>query len=383
MTSRRQPPGQPSLCAALVPAPLGPLLAGLGAGAAVLIRPNLAALALVPALAVTLGQRPASGVARLGRLAAFGAGLLPGCLAVAWINSLLYGSPLSSGYGSLAVLFEWSSAGPNLRQFVTWLVESQTPIALLGLVGVPLVPARPLAGMVDGRAVRVLLGGLILTTWLSYLFYRPFDAWWYLRFLLPSWPAMMVVAAVVCERVAVRLGLVRSGALVILIAVGVAVLTTGHARQHGVFRLWADERRYVDVGHFLEDGTEANTIFISLQHSGSVRFYGGRSTIRFDWLDPQSLDTCVQWLRTRGFHPFFLLEEWEEPAFRERFAPFSALGRLDWIPRAVLTKPVRVSLYDPLDRGRETAPVRIPASGRTGCRPSARWGDRGGGPAGR
>ena len=51
---------------------------------------------------------------------------------------------------------------------------------------------------------RVLLGGSLLVVLLSYLFYQPFDAWWYLRFLLPMWPVMMLLTAAALESMARR-----------------------------------------------------------------------------------------------------------------------------------------------------------------------------------
>ena len=40
-----------------------------------------------------------------------------------------------------------------------------------------------------------LLAVLASTTWLVYAAYPAFDAWWFLRFLLPSWPAMFIGTA--------------------------------------------------------------------------------------------------------------------------------------------------------------------------------------------
>jgi hypothetical protein len=37
-------------------------------------------------------------------------------------------------------------------------------------------------------------------------------------------------------------------------------------------------------------------------------------------------------LRRLGYQPYFLLEEWEVPVFRERFQRSSPLGALDWPP---------------------------------------------------
>src|SRR5262249_29212634 len=90
---------------------------------------------------------------------------------------------------------------------------------------------------------------------------------------------------------------------------------------------------------------------ISMQHSGSVRYYAGRLTIRYDWITPTRLDTVVEELRRLGYHPYFLLENWEAVDFQRRFGEYSALGTLDWPPIARLDHPADVKIFDPADRG--------------------------------
>jgi hypothetical protein len=93
---------------------------------------------------------------------------------------------------------------------------------------------------------------------------------------------------------------------------------------------------------------------IGLQHSGSIRYYADRTTVRYDLLDPRWLDPAFDYLREQGRSPCILLKDWEEPAFRARFAERSALGRLDWPPAAEYRTAggTRVHLYAPGDRAR-------------------------------
>jgi hypothetical protein len=56
-----------------------------------------------------------------------------------------------------------------------------------------------------------------------------------------------------------------------------------------------------------------------MQHSGSVRFYSGRATLRYDLLDAAWLDRAIDHLESLGFRTYALLEDWEEEVFRERF----------------------------------------------------------------
>jgi hypothetical protein len=85
-------------------------------------------------------------------------------------------------------------------------------------------------------------------------------------------------------------------------------------------------------------------------HSGTIRYYAGRDTIRTDVLDPRWLDRAVAWLAGQGRHPYILVEDWEKPLFVARFAGSTA-GRLETAPVLAwqsVHQPGSVWLYDPL-----------------------------------
>ena len=61
-----------------------------------------------------------------------------------------------------------------------------------------------------------------------------------------------------------------------------------------------------------------------------------------------------------GRRPYFVLDEGEVEAFKQRFGATSRLGALDWPPIAMLGSIV--AIYDPIDRTAATSPLAI---GRT------------------
>jgi hypothetical protein len=254
----------------------------------------------------------------------------------------------------------------NVRQFATWMADVEPPIvALAGLYFVAprlFPPAKiPLA--------RLLLGGWIAVVILSYLFYLPFDAWWYLRFLLPMWPLMMLLTAAAITTLVRRWpGRVHP----IAIAVAVAFLASHGvhtAARRSAFDLGRGERRYIDVGRFIANYTDPDAVIISAQHSGSLRIYGNRLTLRFDILDPEWLDRTVEYLDSMGRRPYFVLDGGEVGAFTQRFGATSRFGALDWPPLATLGSVVSpyepvVSVYDPIDRRPGSRPMSIPRTSR-------------------
>ena len=275
------------------------------------------------------------------------------CLVVAAINQYLYGSPLSSGYEPFRALYDVANVLPNLEHYPRWLLQTQTPFICLAFAAPWLTRREPV----------ILLLAFIAVTFLCYVFYVAFgrDEWTYLRFLLPAFPALLVLATASTIELARRLvpssraacpERSRGAAFASAVCVAVCAALLSIAAGRGVFNVRTVERRYLDVGRHIAALLPANSIFFAKAHAGSIRHYSGRLTIHYDWLERPWLDQAVSELRARGYHPFFALEEQEEPAFRERFGEMNQLGRLDWPPAAERREPVRVKIYDPADRER-------------------------------
>jgi hypothetical protein len=321
------------------------LAAGMTSAAAVLIRPNLVPLAAFAGLYYlpALLSRTARGAA-VRRALLFALGLLPGVLTVGFLNDTWYGSPFLSGYGRLSDLFAWEHIGPNARNYLTWLVESQSPAALAGMAAL-LVPTRWLwPGLTERR--RLILAALIVySTWAQYLAYLVFEAWWYLRFLLTAWPFMMIGVGAIAMTLWNRGGrLLRAAA-----AVGVASLLLfqlGVVGEVTIFNQWSGERRYIAVARMVERLTPPNSVIFCMQHSGTVRYYGARMTLRYDQLDRAWFDRAVEWLEERGARPYLLVEPWELPEVTTRFAGAGRLEALARPPLAIYEEPGRLFLFD-------------------------------------
>jgi 4-amino-4-deoxy-L-arabinose transferase-like glycosyltransferase len=348
-----------------------PVVAGVGAAAAVLTRPNLAPASMVTLAAVLAHAyaRERTPGAALRAVVLFVGPLAAAIAFVLWLNARFYGSPLRFGYGTASELFAVANVPTNISRYARWLLDTQTPLLLIGLLApilarrsrraaTPLPPAQSWLGLAFAALVVA-----------CYLPYSPFEEWWYLRFLLPAIPVMLVLTTAVCVRlVSAAPGAVRAP----LIAAGLALLATHYvalANARSAFDLRRLESRYVAAGAFASGQLPGNAVLLSVQQSGTLRLYGGRTTVRFDRLDPNGLDAALEDLHRSGYSPYFALEAWEEAQFRERFARSSPLGLLDWPPMAEVGRPVKVRFYDPRDRrrflaGEPVATRRDPLDGR-------------------
>ena len=338
-------PAAAAWCAALLLASGGlpdrqrAALTGSAVGAALAIRPNLVPLAVVVALGAALLPRERTLTQRVAVLGLVSAAAIPGILFVMTIQQAMYGSALRSGYGDLSELFALSHVGPNMRRYPAWLVETHTPIVVAALAAPAILPVRRFA---------VWLLAFAAATLACYLPYVVFEAWWYLRFLLPAIPAVLAlasgVAAIVIGRAPVA---ARVPALVAVCAV-LAVSSLGVATKRDVFRIAQLESRFRAGGEYVAR-LPPNAAVVTGHHSGSIRFYSGRSAAGWQDIDPGRLEEAMAFLRRHGRKPYLVLEDWEEPQFRERFGK-DRLGALDWPALAEIG--TRVRIYDPDDRDR-------------------------------
>ncbi len=310
------------------------LIAGILIGLAILVRPNLAPLAVVIALVPLLmkHQRPQRSIVVMAAAA------LPGVAAMLWLNDAFYGSPFASGYGDASQLFSAAHINDNLTNFGRAAWQTQHIVPLVGVFA----PAV-FTGEKRRLAVALLTGAAVVIA--IYLLYQPYPEWWYLRFLIPALVLLLILASAVSVELASR---ARMGGVIPIVAVVLAILGTRAAADRDAFALQRMEGRYRDTAAMVADRLPSNAVLLTVWQSGSVRFHAGREAVMWDSLDPAWLDRAVQWLTDRGLKPYFLFERREEPEFRARFRGQSPLGALDWPPRFDLNRQVRV--YDPADR---------------------------------
>lgn len=303
----------------LARSPARPIAAGLAAGLTITIRPALApaafALALLP---LALGGSPARGTAiRYGVLVAAGA-LIQG-----WTQWYLYGDPFASGYGRVDALFSMETAALNLRSYSYWGYLTLGPV-WLAAAGIGLAASD--------RAPRVALALVAVAVSAPYLFYRPYDHWETLRFLLPMLVIATIVAAWGLRQVGQALAGRRGGALVAaVLAMAVTWSWMSWLAHNRVFHMPDHEARHRAVGDLVARVTPADAIVLALQHSGSVRYYAGRETLNWDHIPPGQFPATVD--RLRGLElPVYLLidsdEEWT--MFRSRHGAVAELA--GWLP---------------------------------------------------
>src|SRR3982750_4273542 len=274
----------------------------------------------------------------------FAAGLAPGVLVMLALNVARYGGPLASGYGDPGVLFAWAHVAPNLARYPRWLLETQTPIVLLAL-GAPWIvrrdPTRFRLVVVSLTAVALLIG--------TYLAYTVFNDWWYIRFLLPALPVLIVCATLVLARMFEALPPYASRHALPIAAALLAGFSLDVAGAHHVFQIQGLEARFRLTGEYTRY-LPANIVMLAAQQSGSVRYHGGRATLAWDAIAPGELDAVIAWFRAHGRLPLIAVEDQETERFRSRFGDAAEVGHLDWPPDVEVHGRGGVRIFNPARR---------------------------------
>jgi hypothetical protein len=352
----------------------GALAGGLIAGAALIVRPNLVPVSIVTAF-VVFTHRGVPLRTMMRTAIGFATGVAPFAIAVAALQNAMYGGPFKSGYGDLDFLFRLDHVWPNLQRYPVWLLQTETPVVLLALAAPFLVKGvgrlktvRLKADATETTAVRLKAGApesrrrcawllaFVAAVFACYIPYEVFDAWWYLRFLLPAYPALLVLTAVAINASFAK-WLPRWRVLEAVAVAALAVVLFRGAVAGHAFGLRDFERRFRVAGEYVAAHLPQNAAVITAHESGSVRFYSGRLTLFWRELPSDSLDRALEFLRAHGYRPYLLLEPWEQQDFVRQFGGRSPLGDLSWPPIVDINHEVRI--YDPADyaRYREGVPI--------------------------
>ena len=313
--------------------------AGVACAIAVLIRPNLAPLAIVP---LVLARRKV-----VFAIPVAAAGALLGFIQASW-----YGSPFQSGYGATDELFAMSNIVPNIGRYSRWWLAT-APALLLGVFGVYRLRANRTAHALAAFAMLVIG---------AYLIYAVFDDWSYLRFLLPTLAVFAVFAAIELAAWIERWPITVRVPVFFVVVVALTAYSIAIARSHDTFKLADQLARVATVADYLNKNVEPAAVLLSGEQSGSMRHYTGRSILRWEAASPDALTAAFAKLAQANRPVFIVLDAWEEPVFR---AKLSHAVPLDWPPMLVAgtthrTQVWRLSDGERFRRGEPVDTIRLP-----------------------
>jgi hypothetical protein len=291
--------------------------AGLAAAFAILIRPNLAPLVVVPFAWLWFDP------ARRRQAPWFiGCCAVP-VLFVMGLNWRWYGSPLLSGYGPAASLYSPHRIPENTVLYTRWLVSTHSAFVLAGLLAPVVVPpAQRLRAILAWLCFPVL----VFAQYSAYLTFR--DGWWYLRFLLPMLPVLFGGLCAVAFGNRIRLGgtLVRVVAVAVVIGVGVWEIT--FSRTAHVITMATSNQRFTRAIAYAR-ALPASAVLVSNSYSGTLRLYTGRDVLRWETLRSEDLDVVRAYFAGLRRPLHFIGDPFEMDAFTRFFAGSRTIEHLE------------------------------------------------------
>jgi hypothetical protein len=131
--------------------------------------------------------------------------------------------------------------------------------------------------------------------------------------------------------------------------VGVVVLALGvsnvvEASRRDVFEQRQAARHDAPIGRLVRMHTPPNSVLLTAERSGSMRYYAGRVTLRYDLLHPDWLDRAVAWLTARGVRVYAVLDRRQADEVKARFSTQRAAAALD--RPFLIYEPAGTALFD-------------------------------------
>ena len=105
-----------------------------------------------------------------------------------------------------------------------------------------------------------------------------------------------------------------------MLILAIAAWSLYAASSLSVFRAWEGERKYPPGRRVRPRPLPGSAFVLAAQHSGSLRYYSHRPTLRWDLLDPAWLDRALRSMRAAGYDPFLVVDTGEDEEFRQRFS---------------------------------------------------------------
>jgi hypothetical protein len=268
-------------------------LAGVSLGVATLVRPTN----LVLILPVIAAMAPSAGSCI--RLAAGG---LPFAVFVWAYQAWAYGNPLRSGYDEVWSAFAWRAVPQSLAHYATWCARLASWLVVF-------VPASAWIWRGSLSRWRLVAATWVVATFGTYAFYAlTSETWWYMRYVLPGFPVLIVAglagvrgvartAASQIDRPWVARTISAAAFAVVLLSAGLLArdpLSAAYRATKAGERVYPDTLRIIAA----EKNSSESEVVLMSQLSGAANYYAPNVRfLRYDALTSESWLAVRRWQR--------------------------------------------------------------------------------------
>ena len=237
-----------------------------------------------------------------------GLGGLPGAIALGFYNRAIYGSAFSTGYGNVWSAFSGEFAAHNFPFFARWIPGLLTPLVLAAL----LAPFRATARR---REIAVLGTWAVILIGFYAFYYHSGETWWYLRFILPAFPALIVISLAVLHSFPDVAARKIVGVLLLVVALGWEITLCD---RFNLIYNKSGEATYFDAAAWSRSHLPADAAIVCMQVSGAMYYYTDFLLLRWDQIDPSKIPPLVAAVRAAHRPVYAILYEFEEADAKER-----------------------------------------------------------------
>ena len=297
------------------------ILAGFAFGVAFLIRPTNGLL-LIPIL-LSLRLTPRS-------LLYFGLGGLPVAAVFFTFNKIAFGNPFLMGFVHYQIFtaIQLSHFTPRFAHYTYWIAATMSPLLLMGWLGV-----------VINREIS-WRNRLFLFTWfgvllLFYCFYLDYEIWWYTRFLLPGYPALILGSLLsaqgitdllkksVIEQKHARISWLPAS-LLLAAVLGSAIY---HIKLNDLINMGPGLIIHKESVLWADQIVPKQTLMVSMEMGGALQYYTGRKIFRYDQIYPGQWPVLKKNIAEKGYGFYALLMPHEIPLAQKNMpAKWTHLG---------------------------------------------------------
>ena len=277
---------------------------GVAFSLAVLVRPTNLLLAIPTLVALAWHWRVFLAVTLGG---------LPGSTLLAFYNWKVYGTPVTTGYGDVRSAFSPDFLPHNLLHFAHWIPLLLTPL-VVGALAAPFLPEARQRGF----AVLAVWSATLIGFYSFY--YHSGETWWYLRFILPAFPTLIIAALFAMESIGRNSGIparIRPVAAAVLMILAAGWQIAQSRRLH-VCQLKRDEQSYPDAAHWARANLPPEAVVFCMQVSGAFYYYTDFLLLRWEQTAPDQFAGLLAAAAQANRPVYAALFPFEQPEALER-----------------------------------------------------------------
>jgi hypothetical protein len=214
----------------------------------------------------------------------FGLGGFPGAVLLGALNYELYGKIFTTGYGDISSILKWEFVPLSLDAYKLYLPLELTPLVILtiGLLLPSLWRRTPLIFLVTSI--------WISTFFIFYAFYLfTHETWWHMRFLLPTFPAILVVICITLRDISIELDNKKRSVVLLICAIFVFFWQVSSSTTLGSLNSGKSDIIYLKTMEKAKELLPSDSIILAMQVSGTLTYYTNFPIVRWDTISSNDL----------------------------------------------------------------------------------------------